>query len=876
LICYFHKNSKKLVRCCKNIKKAFELLKKVVFFCIKIKNRTDNMRFIKFLAAAVLTLILIFALSNSLTIKGLTLPAMGKLLNPFTGFWQNGEGGFDFFEQDKIKILSLKGKVKVTFDDRQVPHIFAENTSDLVKVQGYLHAQHRLFQMDISARSAGGRLSELLGERTLEIDRLERRHGILQAALKTVEGWKKNPETYSLLEDYAAGINAYISTLTDKTLPLEYKVINAQPESWSPLHSALFFKSMCRTLARGEFDAEMSNALLALGQADFDKLFPDRHPSTMPIVPTGTKWNFKPLSSNLVLPSAAKISQIIEKQEDSSPRESGIGSNNWVVAGAKTANGKPILCGDPHLNLTLPSIWYEVQLATPEFNTYGVSLPGLPFIAIGFNNDIAWTQTNSQHDVADWYKIEWKDASKKEYKLDGKYVPVEEVIEEIKVKGVGTVKEVVKYTKFGPVAFEDGSSARNDLAFHWIAAEETSNDITTFYQLAKAKNFDEFSDALKNYAYPMQNYAFACKNGDIAIRTQGWMPIRPQGAGKTVLDGTSSNNLWKGYVPFEQMPFVKNPANGFAVSANQNTTDASYPYYYHSRNFDSYRSRRINKLLAEDKKFTIEDLRAMQMDVYGLEPEELLPVALELIDRQKIGPTEQAVIEQLMTWDKYYTKDSKAAMYFVAWMDKFRKMVWDELFVVKEPSKAEIITATKTKQPLPKVKPNPYALPALWRTMQLAKQEFNNKYFDNKTTTEVENAGIMLALSLIEATKEINAEMAATLDPMLDYGKYKDAKIEHLAKFPGFSVPLYTNGNDNAINAMKSTMGPSWRMVVEMGEKPRAFVLLPGGVTGNPGSKNFTEFIERWEKGDHYEALFMQSADEKNERLKKTVEFEAK
>lgn len=833
------------------------------------------MRFIKFLASTILTLGLIYVLSNALNIKGLAVPAMGKLLNPFSGFWQNGESGFSLWNDDKIKIPSLKGKVRVTFDDRQVPHIFAENTSDLLKVQGYLHAQHRLFQMDLSARSAGGRLSEILGERTLEVDKMERRHGMLQSALKTVEGWKKNPETYAFLEDYAAGINAYIQTLTDKNLPIEYKIINAKPEEWTPLHSALFFKSMCRTLARGEFDAEMSNSLLKLGQADFDKLFPDRHPSTMPIVPAGTKWNFKPVTSNYPQTTSAKISQIIEKEEDSSPRESGIGSNNWVVSGSKTESGRPILCGDPHLNLTLPSIWYEVQLTTPEFNTYGVSLPGLPFIAIGFNNDIAWTQTNSQHDVADWYKIEWKDASKKEYKLDGQYLPVEEVIEEIKVKGIGTVKEVVKYTKFGPVAFEDGSSARNDLAFHWIAAEETSEDITVFYQLAKSKNFDDFSNALKNYAFPMQNYAFACKNGDIAIRTQGWMPIRPNGAGKTVLDGTSSNNLWKGYVPFEHMPYVKNPTSGYVVSANQNTTDATYPYYYQSRNFDTYRSRQLNRLLSENKKFTVEDLRKMQMDIHGLEPEELIPMALELVDRQKLTEAELPILNELQAWDKNYNKESKAAMYFLAWMDKFRKMTWDELYVSKEPSRVELLTAKKMKQTLPKIKPNPYTLPALWRTMRLAKEEYNNKYFDIANTPEIENAGAILALSLSAAVKDINEEKAASLDPMLDYGKYKDAKIEHLAKLPGFGVSLYTSGNDNAINAMKTTMGPSWRMVVEMGEKPRAFVLLPGGVTGNPGSKNYTEFIDRWEKGEHYEAIFMQNADEKNERLKKTIEFSA-
>lgn len=824
------------------------------------------MKFFKFLVSTLLTFGLLYALSNQLIIKGNQIPAFGKLLNPFTGFWQNGDGGNIFSNEKSFKIPSVKGKANVVFDDRQVPHIFADNNEDAIRIQGYLHAKDRLFQMDISSRSAAGRLAEVVGEIALDADKLERKHGMALAAEVAAEGWKKNPAMYKLIEAYAEGVNTYIGTLTDKTLPVEYKVLNFKPEKWSVLHTALFFKSMCRTLARGELDAEMSNSQLKLGQNEFQKLFPERHPSTMPIVPNGTRWNFKAMTSNLAPATNASLTQIIDKPEDGGNKETGIGSNNWVVSGSKTQSGKAILCGDPHLTMTLPSIWYEMQITTPDFNTYGVSIPGMPFIAIGFNNDIAWTQTNSQHDVADWYRMEWKDASKKEYKLDGKYEPVTERIEEIKVKGGATVREVVKYTKFGPIAFEDGSSVRNDLAFHWIAAEQSTNDITTFYELAKAKNFDEFSNALKNYAFPMQNYAFACKNGDIAIRTQGWLPIKPKGSGSLVLDGTSSNNLWKGYAPFEHMPYVKNPSSGFVVSANQNTTDENYPYYYNSRQFDNFRSRRINKLLSENKKFSIDDLRAMQLDVYGLEAEEYLPILLERIDYQKLNDADKAVVESLKTWDFKYSKDSKAAMYFSAWMEKLKRTTWDDLYTVEEPSRL----APKNTAP-PKPKPNPYAIPALWRTVQLIKDEPNSKHFDIMATPEVEHAGSVLAISLSKTVADIAQEILMNLDPTLDYGKYKNTTINHIARIPGFGNKLYTGGNENAINATKTLQGPSWRMVVEMGDTPHAYIVYPGGESGNPGSKNYDEFVTRWEKGEHYEAIFMKNVDEKNERIKKVI-----
>lgn len=812
------------------------------------------MKFLKFLAAVAACVGLIYALSTSLHIKGQNLPAFGNLFNPFSGFWQNAEHAVGINKDQTIQLSGLQGNVKVVYDDRQVPHIFADQTIDAIKTQGYIHAQNRLFQMDIASRSAAGRLSEVIGEKTLEYDKTERRHGMLAAAENAVEGWKKNPEMYALVEAYCEGVNAYIMTLTEKTMPVEYKILGFKPEKWTPLHSALFFKSMCRTLARGEYDAEASNTLQKIGETDFVNLFPERHPDQMPIVPNGTKWGFKAQTTNsTAAPKTSEQNTIIDKP-DNGNKEPGIGSNNWVVSGKKTASGHPILCGDPHLNMTLPSIWYEIQISTPEFNTYGVSLPGIPFVIIGFNNDIAWTQTNSQHDVADWYRLEWKDNAKKEYKLDGQYVTVTEKVEDIYVKGKGVIKDVVKYTKFGPIAYEDPASVRNDLAFHWIAAEQNPNDLATFYQLAKAKNFDDYSNALKNYAFPMQNYAFACKNGDIAIRTQGWLPIKPKGFGNFITDGTNSSNTWKGYAPFEHMPYVKNPSSGYAVSANQNTTDASYPYYYSSRNFDNFRARRINKLLSEDKKFSIEDMRKMQYDIYGLEAEECLPTMLQYIDSTQLNPAEKAIVATLKTWDFQYSKDSKAAMYASVWMDKFRKMTWDDMYL--------------------REKLNPYLLPSFWRTVTLVKEQPKSKHFDIVNTPAQETAPDVLAVSLKATIEEIAKVMVTKANPNLDYGSYKDVTIEHLAKIPGFAQKVYTGGDGNAINATKVYHGPSWRMVVEMGDTPRAYVVYPGGQSGNPGSPNYDNFTTRWENGEHYEALFLKNADEKNERLKYAVLFQ--
>lgn len=815
------------------------------------------MRFLKFLASALLTGGLIYLLANPIALTKITLPAFGNLFNPFSGFWQNGDAAL----QEVANITSLQGKVKVVYDDRQVPHIFAENTADALRVQGYLHAQNRLFQMDISARSVAGRIAEIAGlgldSAAFKADLISRRHGLPRAAEASVEAWKKDPAMYQLIEAYCEGVNAYISSLTEKTLPVEYKIMGFQPENWTPYHTALFFKGMCRTLARGEFDPELNNTFAKLGEKDFLNLFPERHPEQKPIVPVGTNWKFKATSGDGIGTNLVPATGFFQKMEDQTTAE-GIGSNNWVISKDKSASGKPILSGDPHLLLTLPSVWYECQMTTPELNTYGVSFPGIPFIIIGFNGDVAWSPTNSQHDVANWYRIEWKDASKKQYKLDGQYANTEEHIEEIKVKGLeAPVKEIVRYTKFGPVPFEDGTNIRNDLAFHWLAAIGNTGDLKAFYNMAKAKNFNDFSNALKNYAYPMQNFSFACKDGDIAIRTQGWLPVKPRGAGRLVLDGTTSANIYDKVAPFEHMPFVLNPARGFVYSANQNTTDSEYPYYYNSNLFDNFRARQIHKILSEDgKKFSIDDIRKMQYDIHGLEAEDCLPVMLSHIDSTALAPAEKVVFETLKTWDYTYTKDSKAAMYFSAWKEVFHKVTWDELYV--------------------KEKGNPYALPKFWRTIYLVKQDSDNKYFDNTATPQViEQAKDILASSLKEAVEKVAKEMALQLDPLLDYGKYKGTKLEHIAKIPGFHQKVYTGGDENAINATKNNQGPSWRMIVELGDTTKAFVSYPGGQSGNPGSKHYTDFVERWENGNHFEAIFMKTADEKHERLGKIIEFSA-
>ncbi len=382
------------------------------------------MKILKFLLSLLATGGLVWALNTSLNIKGAPVPAFGKLLSPFEGFWQNGEA-LSSKPQDII-IPQLKSNVKVAYDDRLIPHIFADNISDAYYVQGYLHATNRLWQMDFITRAAGGRLSEVLGNRilrgtmtTIDFDKLNRRRGIVASAEKTVKEWEKDAETWALVQSYCAGINSYISELKYKNFPIEYKIFGIAPEQWTPLRMALLAKYMAMDLALGQEDLGMTNAKTLFG-GDFDNLYPTYFKEQDPVVPKGTSWGGSAETAKPTMSDSLKSMISFNDFEEARPDPSN-GSNNWAVAGSKTKNKKPILCGDPHLGLRLPSIWYEIEISTPEMNVYGVSLPGLPSVIIGFNDHIAWTQTNVGHDVADWYSIKWKDNSRTEYLLDGNY-----------------------------------------------------------------------------------------------------------------------------------------------------------------------------------------------------------------------------------------------------------------------------------------------------------------------------------------------------------------------------------------------------------------------------------------------------------------------
>lgn len=789
------------------------------------------MKIIKVGLSLVITLSLIYSLNREWNV-GTPIPPLGKFLDPFHGFWHNAEIGSP--PNQLIDAEGLQEQVTVVYDSLLIPHIFAENENDLFFTQGYITAQNRLWQMEFQTLSAAGRISEIIGPDALDYDRTQRRQGLVFGAENSLRAMENDPTAKMMIESYSAGINQYIHQLTYEDMSIEYKLLNYEPEEWTPLKVGLLLMNMAKTLNIGEKDFEMTNALRLFGKETLDILYPDNERVGDPIVDMPGNWDFDPIEVSDSIPLALP-DELITLAPFDKP-DIGIGSNNWALDGSKTASGYPMLSNDPHLNLSLPSLWYVIHLNAPGLNVMGASLPGAPAVISGFNDSIAWGVTNGQRDVVDWYKIQFRDNSNSEYLSDYSWVPSRKVIEEIKIKDGITFYDTVTYTHHGPVVFDDrfhGEDEKNSYAFRWIA-HDPSLEILTFYKLNHAQNFDEYMEALDLFSSPGQNFAFASSGGDIAIRVQGKYPVRRQQEGKFVLDGTKTATEWKAFIPNEQNIIQKNPSRGFVSSANQYPVDETYPYYITAENYDAYRNRRINNLLSRMATAVPEDLMKLQFDMFNLMASESLPFWLSYLNLEELNATELNAFQKIKSWNFYNTIQSEEASYYEAWWNALYPLVWDEM-----------------RGPLA------LTFPSTYTTLQLIREQPEFSFFDIQSTPEVETAQEVVQKAFRLGVQTIEEWKLEHDGKLPTWGIYKDTYIGHLLRQEAFSYHVLHGGNRNIVNASSRTWGPSWRMIVSLEPSgTQAWGIYPGGQSGNPGSPYYSNLIEPWTRGEYFKLEF--------------------
>jgi penicillin amidase len=823
------------------------------------------MRLLPFVASAIVTISLVTVLNIQLPVGGSKTPKLGYFLSPQQGFWKNAEKVNADFDAH-IFTNQLKGKVDVYMDDRLVPHIYAEHDEDAYFVQGYLHAQFRLWQMDFQTRVAAGRLSEIAGADKLSIDKFFRRLGMVYGAEQTERMINEtNPVMKATVDAYTAGVNAYLNQLSPEDLPFEYKLMNYQPEAWTAKKTYLFlmFMSYDLTGRSASADLQLTNTRDYLGYDLFDKLYTNQQDSLDPIIPKGTE--FAEASLHPTVPMNADFAYLHKKDSTAvianasdapeAPNKNN-GSNNWAVSGAKTKSGRPILCSDPHLGLNLPSLWYEVQITTPTHSTYGASFPGSPAVIIGFNDSLAWGVTNAGRDVLDYYELKFKDSTQNEYWYNGAWKATTKRTEIIKVKDSADVIEEIPMTHWGPAMYDahyqNPQSKGRNLAVKWTA-HEASTGVETFYQLNRAKNTEDYLKAIALWKCPGQNFVMATKTGDIAIKQQGNFVARWDRQGDFIMPGEDTSYAWQGMIPFEENPFIKNPERGFVSSANQKSVEATYPYYLGTAaSFPLYRGISVNKQLAAMSNITAEDMQALQTNNYNVFAAMARPALMKFVQMESLSAAAKTMVNKMNQWDLYNHPDAEGMTIFKLIWDSVENAVWeDEL----------------SGSPIPLTTPESYVL------VEQMLKDSNFSVADNiHTKNKVETLKDQVLVGIEKATLRL---ITLEKENKLSWAAFKATRVMHLTKTNALSrLNLPIGGGENIINATTENHGPSWRMVVHLTDEIEAYGLYPGGQSGNPGSIYYDTFIDTWAAGKYYRLLFLPKEKLKaNEHTKWHIQF---
>jgi penicillin amidase len=643
-------------------------------------------------------------------------------------------------------------------------------------------------------------------------------------------------------------------------LPLEYRLLNYVPEHWNNFKTALFLKYMSYDLAGWENDFEYTNVRNVLSREDFELLYPVMQDSLDPIVPKGTAFSIPeprpqmPTTTDSLYFKWNTFAEVTPTPVDKPDKNNG--SNNWAVDGTKTKSGRPILCNDPHLGLNLPSLWFEMQLHTPQHNVYGVTFPGSPAVIIGFNDSCSWGVTNAGRDVKDYFVIHFKDDTKAEYEFNGGWKQSDLHIDTFKVKGRLPFYDTVAYTVFGPVQYDRSFTGNNrastytNCAVRW-KAHDGSNELKTFYLLNRMKNREDYKNAIRHFYCPGQNFVFASKSGDIAIWQQGKFPAKWRRQGDFIMPGTDTAYLWQGSIKPDYNPNMgdtANPARGFVSSANQAATDTTYPYYI-GCSYPIYRGIVINRYLEQMNGITIDDMKKMQTDNFNVFAETALPVLMANVDESILSTEEKKYLDILRGWNLRYDVMEKAPAIYQMWVENLEKEVWgDDLDVANKP----VVMPDKA---------------TLVKCLSLS----NFKFADNITTQPVETVRDVVTAAFKKAVPVVSR---ADADASLNWGKFKDAGVRHLLRLAPLSrFHLETGGSEHTINATRQYHGPSWRMIVELTDTTEAWGVYPGGQSGNPGSRYYDNFVEDWAAGRYHKLWVMREKDVRDKNILFTINF---
>jgi penicillin amidase len=774
-----------------------------------------------------------------------------------------------------VSLSGLQHEVTVERDLWGVPHIRAASMEDLAEAQGYVMAQDRLWQMDLLRRVARGQLSEILGSRTLPIDKEFRTYGFARAAERDAS--LLDSESRKVMEAYARGVNQFITQNKEK-LPLEFSLLGYEPALWQPSDTLAVSGYMYRTLtdtwqrelnrakvtesagpdrAKDLFSQEAAMDHFVVGDpkviddgsqrsaadGDDEDDDDDLQPDTVLKAGSSDSQSLAPRESDPDLTSALARSIQSFLAESRSEIRQGLGSNNWVVNGAHTATGKPLLANDTHLELSIPSIWYEVHLTAPGWNVKGFTLPGAPMIIIGHNDRVAWGFTNNGADVQDLYVETFNPVSADEYRVNGAWTKAQIIDETIRVKGQQDEHLKVTITRHGPIVHRDGYKA---YAMRWTATEP-GGLANSYNWLGKAHNWKEFREAMKRVWGPGQNAVYADVEGNIGYVMAARVPVRKKGHGEVPVPGDTDDYEWTGYIPFDQLPQALNPETGLIVTANARVVGPNYKPYLTDRWEEPYRTARIYDLLHDRHDLRPEDMLKVQTDTYSY-PHAFLADQLSAAART-VKPKDlraQKLIEGLKDWNGIADGDSPE----VSFLHAARRAALDlllEPFLGKDTNLYQWRSTTFLQKTLTN-------RPAKWLPPA----------YKNYDELLVAAADVAVA-KLAEQSKSDRVEDWA-------WKRFNSLDIFHPIGHEGFLKRFLSitdkpqSGTQYSVRAATKTHGPAMRFVGNPGNWDESILLIPAGQSGQPGSSHYSDQFSYWYEGRPIFAPFSDAAEAKTRK----------
>lgn len=724
-----------------------------------------------------------------------------------------------------VTLPGLTAPVEVVRDRDAVPHIYAENAEDALFALGYVHAQDRLFQMDFQRRVGAGRLSEVLGEATLETDKFLRTLSVYRVAARTLPNL--SAETRGALDAYAGGVNAFLEGRRG-ALPPEFLVLGYTPEPWTPTDSLVWLKMMAWDLG-GNWDDELLRARLlrVLPPERVAELWPP-YPGDAPVALP----NFSALYRNLPLDALWA--------ESPKPLPPGAGSNNWVVDGRKSVTGAPLLANDPHLGLQAPALWYFAHLSAPGLNVTGATLPGLPLVVLGRTDRIAWGFTNTGPDTQDLFIEQLGPEERYRTPTGWEYLRVREEV--IRVKGQPDVPLTVRETRHGPLLSDVDAAAaevagaegnRVALAFAWTSLRDDDLSMQAGLELNRAQSWDDFTEALRGFHAPQQNIVYADVDGNIGLYAPARVPIRKKGDGLVPVPGWTGEYDWTGFIPFDRLPHVYNPPSGQIMTANQKLVPDSYPHFLTSEWAEPYRAERITALLGAQGRHSLGSFREIQADQHSSMANDFLPFLLGVpVD----GAEAQALQDRLAVWDGVMAAGAPEPLIFSVWYRSFTRLVVED------------------------------DLGALFRDYWGFRPLFFRNviggqahWCDNVETLERETCALLAATALRQTAQTLTERYGD--DPeRWRWGRAHYADHDHLVfadtpLAPFFNLSAPNGGDAFTVNAARYTIeeddaaqtsGPGFRAVYDLADLERSRFIHPTGQSGNPLSRHYRDFLKRW------------------------------